>query len=268
VVALYSFLADDAALYADNDEVERIPAVWADARRAELDARLRQDELDAHLSNHANDDLGAWRLLADILPLVVENLERLFAGIGPHIEWLEKQIDIDAHSIIDDCISGFGLSFSADIKASILPTIRPHLKDGFKRCGSPIEKMMLFSLLVTFAIYDIQTAKSFFEADGFLSLGSFGRLGPVFLGQQVTLGQYRVDFLLMGGADRRIVIECDGHDFHSTKSQIQRDKSRDRWLNTHGFMVLRFTGSEIWADTAQCAGEIFDTVKSLSERAE
>lgn len=65
---------------------------------------------------------------------------------------------------------------------------------------------------------------------------------------QVSIGKYRVDFLLEWNACR-IVVECDGHEFHEkTKSQAQRDKSRDRYLTSQGYHVLRYTGSEIYKD--------------------
>jgi len=260
------FLAADAARYADNDEVECIPAIWTAARCAEYDARRRQRDLPS--DDHANDDLGNWRHIGEVLASVVQHLERVFADIIPNIEWLEKQIDIDPHEIVDDCISAFDIELNSDIKASIFKRVTPHLKDGFKRCGSPIEKMMLLALLITFAAYSARTNGEFLQADGFLALGNFQKLGgEVVLGQQVTLGEYRVDFLLMSRR-HRIVIECDGYEFHSNKSQIQRDKSRDRWLNAHGHIVLRFTGSEIWRDPADCAAEIFDAVKSLNETPE
>jgi very-short-patch-repair endonuclease len=84
------------------------------------------------------------------------------------------------------------------------------------------------------------------------------QLGCVF--PQVTIGDYRVDFLVLhlegieglGG----VVIECDGHDYHErTKEQAARDKARDRDLQEQGYKVFRFTGSEIWRDTIGCADQ-------------
>lgn len=94
--------------------------------------------------------------------------------------------------------------------------------------------------------------------------GSF----PIGVLMQVPVLQYRVDFFLYGISPRIlangecewkssiIVVECDGHEFHErTKKQAQRDKSRDRAITAQGFDVLRFTGSEIWADPYKCAEE-------------
>ena len=47
----------------------------------------------------------------------------------------------------------------------------------------------------------------------------------------------------------QIAVELDGHDFHEkTKEQAQRDKEKDRWLQSQGWIVARFTGSEVWND--------------------
>lgn len=86
---------------------------------------------------------------------------------------------------------------------------------------------------------------------------------------------YRADFaikryeLKYGGAGRvvlssqTILVECDGHEFHErTKEQASRDKSRDRELHSAGFLVLRFSGSEIWEDPYKCATQIMDCLES------
>lgn len=89
---------------------------------------------------------------------------------------------------------------------------------------------------------------------------------------QHQIGSYRADFLLehlsafpLRTADEpyaetfRVVIECDGHDFHErTKDQAARDRSRDREMMELGFPVLRYTGSEIWREPIKCAAQAVD----------
>lgn len=76
---------------------------------------------------------------------------------------------------------------------------------------------------------------------------------------QFEIGEYRVDWLYRDGQNLTF-IECDGHEFHErTKQQAARDKKRDRDIQNHG-PVLRFTGSEIWADPFHCASQIVDFV--------
>lgn len=79
---------------------------------------------------------------------------------------------------------------------------------------------------------------------------------------QARIDEYRVDFLLICTVwNVSVVIECDGHEFHErTKEQAQRDRSRDRTLQAMGYLVLRFTGSEIWRDPWGCAEQIAGSI--------
>lgn len=83
---------------------------------------------------------------------------------------------------------------------------------------------------------------------------------------QHQIGPYRVDFMIEREG-RRIVVECDGHDFHErTKEQAERDKSRDRELTALGYTVMRFTGSEIWRNPFAAAQEVIDlAMRSTTE---
>lgn len=80
---------------------------------------------------------------------------------------------------------------------------------------------------------------------------------------QFPVGRKRIDFLFSDGLGKAVFIECDGHDFHErTRSQARSDRSRDRLLQKT-YPVLRFTGSEIFADAMACADEIFEFVGDL-----
>jgi len=80
------------------------------------------------------------------------------------------------------------------------------------------------------------------------------------LHSQYEVGRYRLDFALIG--PRKIAIECDGHDFHErTKEQAANDRSRDRALQLDGWMVLRFTGSEIYRSASACAAQIMQAIR-------
>jgi very-short-patch-repair endonuclease len=81
---------------------------------------------------------------------------------------------------------------------------------------------------------------------------------------QAQIRNYRADFLrTMQLVDeepeinvykKQLIVECDGFDFHErTPKQAARDWQRDRELQTQGFNVFRYTGSEIWADGFRCA---------------
>jgi very-short-patch-repair endonuclease len=73
---------------------------------------------------------------------------------------------------------------------------------------------------------------------------------------QVEIGPYRADILITEN-DKRLVVECDGAQFHAvTKEQVERDKRRDRYCVARGIYVMRFTGAEITKDPRGCAAEI------------
>jgi very-short-patch-repair endonuclease len=76
--------------------------------------------------------------------------------------------------------------------------------------------------------------------------------------------RYRVDFLIR---DARLIVELDGHDYHSTKEQLERDAVRQRYLTRGGYTVIRFTGSEIRKSTSGCVAELRQIYKERMQRA-
>lgn len=65
---------------------------------------------------------------------------------------------------------------------------------------------------------------------------------------------YRLDFAI---PRLLVAVECDGHTFHErTPEQATYDRRRDRALQSAGWLVLRFTASEIEADAAARADEV------------
>mgnify|MGYP006416516529 FL=1 len=87
-------------------------------------------------------------------------------------------------------------------------------------------------------------------------LQKFG-LAPV---SQKQIGPYRTDiYLEMEGL--KIVIECDGKEYHQDKS---KDDERDKYLLDRGFIVLRFTGSEICKSPQNCAISIISNLPEFS----
>jgi len=153
----------------------------------------------------------------------------------------------------------------------------------FAVCGSPIEQSMLRAIMAEghrlgwfVSVNWLCPCK---RADGCLEC-TWGFRGcstrdperapapgetTLVLHLQWEVGPHRVDFLVRvdnePAADGSIwtagqyVIECDGHEAHSTREQRTADAQRDRYLVEHGYRVLRFTGSEIWRNAAQCASE-------------
>jgi very-short-patch-repair endonuclease len=133
------------------------------------------------------------------------------------------------------------------------------------KCESPIERLLFICLEDTINIcLGVAWAheKDMKIKEALLNCSNTLEIYP-----QHCIDRYRVDFLIRAAlfhtTESRnamsIVIECDGHDYHErTKFQAFRDKKRDRDIIIKGYRVLRFTGSEIWADPELCANAIGD----------
>ena len=65
--------------------------------------------------------------------------------------------------------------------------------------------------------------------------------------------RYRVDFLLK---DARLIVELDGHEYHSTKEQLEKDAVRQRYMSRAGYSVIKFTGREVVRDVESCVAEV------------
>lgn len=76
--------------------------------------------------------------------------------------------------------------------------------------------------------------------------------GHVFCFPQAPIGKYRADYVLFacdGPHPTPVVVEIDGHDWHDRDEKQRRyEKRRDRFMQSKGFKVARYTGSEVHAD--------------------
>jgi len=110
------------------------------------------------------------------------------------------------------------------------------------RCESPIEALLYLELLL----------RHVFER------------WPDMVWTQYKIGPYRVDIAAefkLGSKTHKVAIECDGHDYHErTEQQARHDKNKDRFLQSQGWLVARFTGKEITECPKKCAEEIFNLV--------
>jgi very-short-patch-repair endonuclease len=77
---------------------------------------------------------------------------------------------------------------------------------------------------------------------------------------QVTVGRYRLDF---ADPNRKLAIEADGHEFHSSKEQFTKDRQRQRDLELDGWRFIRFSGAEINADAGHCAKQILKWIETI-----
>lgn len=138
-------------------------------------------------------------------------------------------------------------------------------------CKSPIEKLFMEAIYAIAPSYGAPIAYSAWELNHFNQTGvpptPSLHVRPQF---DITLEKkYRVDFLVVGLDNDhrkpvRVVVECDGHDFHErTKEQAAKDRSRDRDLQANGFAIFRFTGRELHADALACAKQVVAFIRCL-----
>jgi very-short-patch-repair endonuclease len=77
---------------------------------------------------------------------------------------------------------------------------------------------------------------------------------------QGTDGYYRPDFIVFYDGNA-VVVELDGHEGHKTKEQRTKDSRRERWFESRGMRVMRFTGTEVWADADECVKSLLDVLR-------
>jgi very-short-patch-repair endonuclease len=75
--------------------------------------------------------------------------------------------------------------------------------------------------------------------------------------RQVPIGDYVVDFVCH---EARIVIELDG-ETHDFESQQEHDVTRDAWLATRGYIVLRFVNQDVLSNLEGVVTVIRDAAK-------
>jgi very-short-patch-repair endonuclease len=136
--------------------------------------------------------------------------------------------------------------------------------------GTPIEKLMrwAFTLREMVNLSFVNISVGF--ADGRTDLDKLmwhaaSHKWQLMIVEQLKIDNYRPDFVAIMGtvgdgdlnSVKVVAIECDGHNFHEkTKEQAARDKSKDRYLTARGVTVMRYAGSEVWADAMKCVNEV------------
>jgi very-short-patch-repair endonuclease len=96
----------------------------------------------------------------------------------------------------------------------------------------------------------IRTGKSPIERKLYVALKAAGYR----VKSQYTMGPYRCDLAI---TKYKLVIECDGATYHSSKQQKDLDRRKTYYIQKkHRWRVLRFTGSHINRDMAKCMEKI------------
>lgn len=87
---------------------------------------------------------------------------------------------------------------------------------------------------------------------------------------------YRVDFYVDSFVvqneeyifNKPIIIELDGHDYHSTKEQRNYDYDRENNLKLAGYHIIRFTGSQVFNEPFSCVEKVYEYAKQLIKNKE
>jgi very-short-patch-repair endonuclease len=105
----------------------------------------------------------------------------------------------------------------------------------------------------------VNKCESPLEARFFIfSLDRFPEIEPQFI-----VDQYRLDFAI---PREKVAIEIDGHEFHKTKEQRTKDTKRERYLQSKGWQVIRFTGTEIFENVYGCVEEVKNLVTVFGKK--
>lgn len=67
---------------------------------------------------------------------------------------------------------------------------------------------------------------------------------------------YDLDFFVECSDGAKIDIECNGDTYHSTKAARDRDRRRNTYLTTRGWLVQRFGTDELRSDIRSCVNQI------------
>jgi len=129
-----------------------------------------------------------------------------------------------------------------------------HDPRSYAKVNSPIERKLIAELLTYLCV-------SSYSYDTFILLPGepFGvpRGQKLCMAPQHRVGRFIVDIAMQRFNGPKLAVECDGHDYHErTKDQAAYDRYRDRYIASRGWVIARFTGSEIYHDAYGCVQEI------------
>ena len=84
---------------------------------------------------------------------------------------------------------------------------------------------------------------------------------PFKLEPQKPIGIYVPDFVYGD-----FIIEIDGHDFHKTKEQREKDYSKERYFMARGFVVIRFMATEVFLNAQECINQLNSITSVISDK--
>jgi very-short-patch-repair endonuclease len=221
--------------------------------------------------------------LADRFQGSARNWAERLSSVGeiPAGAWLEAEVDYFSGPGVNDRLHVAALGI---LVASAIQSLGFDLRNLLGASESPIEAAMNLALVVDAVCsgprqWDV-VLRFPDEREVLLRGRSAIERSPrsLRIEPQAQLGDYRVDALLtleardaegLLVAEKRMVIECQGHEFHErTKEQVSRDYERSRTLQSCGFLVYQFSGSDVWEDVFKHAEKALDTLNRAVWRAQ
>jgi very-short-patch-repair endonuclease len=144
---------------------------------------------------------------------------------------------------------------------------------------SPIEQILYAAMKAVCALNSIEPADPEEFKGEMIIIG-------ISIDPQFKIGKYRVDFQVsygtystrwdlikapkqrqgMHGVSSSVIVECDSQQFHErTERERRYEKERDRFLQSSGNVVFRYTGSEIVKRPMEIAAEIISFVTGVPQ---
>ena len=114
-------------------------------------------------------------------------------------------------------------------------------------CDSPAETDFLREIIAT---HKMSFSEGAFRGDG------------VIVKRQVEIGRYRVDFLF----NDKLIVEIDGHEFHSGRDNANRDARRDATLRAKGYKLLRIPAYRVYHNPGAAASDVMDFLHVLASK--
>jgi very-short-patch-repair endonuclease len=178
-----------------------------------------------------------------------------------------KFTDEDLENGMDDCFTKIKSSLEPNVASAVQTLIEDlefRILESMVGCESPIERLMAIGL------FDLENSYRIIATSERLNfcIGSIVNQYPIKIGEK----NYKVDFIIntldcSTQKQLSFIIECDGHDFHEkTSEQVRKDKERERNFIKNGYILIRFSGSEIFKDYTKCASEAFDIIFSYYKK--
>lgn len=77
--------------------------------------------------------------------------------------------------------------------------------------------------------------------------------------EQASIGPWSIDFLL---PDYMACVEADGEFWHSSMAARLKDRRKDAWLRSKGYLIFHFDGKELIQDSDYCVDRMMKSIQT------